>query len=405
MSGHALFAPSAAARWVRCPGSVALCNGLPDESSTFAEEGSVAHELAARVFSYHVYPAAHWLNEQIQLTEGGKWWTFTQEMCDYVQMYVDNVRACAKETNSIILCEHRVSLYATLGISEQGGTPDAILYSMADQTVGIKDLKYGRGERVEASYDGEPNYQLALYALGAIESITSLLGPVKRIRLSIVQPRLDHISEHEISYDELMAFGVRARTAAQAAMDALCTDPKPYLSPSAAACRWCKVKASCPAILAATEAEVASEFGVTKPIEIGKTLGERYAALPLIRQYILAVEEATFAAVSSGQHVIGSDGLPMKLVAGTPGHRKWGNQQLAGEVLMGMIGPAAYEPAEVISPAAADKLINKGKKQKTVMWDEAVKPLIKQPPGKPTLALGSDERPEYTAAAAEEFSV
>ena len=47
MAGHALLAPSAAHRWLSCPGSVPFGLQFPDgESSFFAEEGTLAHAAA-----------------------------------------------------------------------------------------------------------------------------------------------------------------------------------------------------------------------------------------------------------------------------------------------------------------------------------------------------------------------
>ena len=109
-------------------------------------------------------------------------------------------------------------------------------------------------------------------------------------------------------------------------------------------------------------------------------------------------------AVASGQAPIGPDGRPYKLVAGRGGHRAWKDARMAGDVLAGLLGPAAYEPPSVITPAVADKALNKGRKVKTAMWNDFIAPLVTQPPSKPIIALGSDERPEYTSATQEEFS-
>lgn len=45
---HALLSPSSAVRWMTCPGSVALTKDMPDTSSKFADEGTLAHALAER---------------------------------------------------------------------------------------------------------------------------------------------------------------------------------------------------------------------------------------------------------------------------------------------------------------------------------------------------------------------
>ena len=42
---HAKLSASGAHRWMACPGSVAAEDGLPDKSSSFAEEGTIAHDV------------------------------------------------------------------------------------------------------------------------------------------------------------------------------------------------------------------------------------------------------------------------------------------------------------------------------------------------------------------------
>lgn len=43
---HALLSASSAQRWLKCPPSVRLCEGMADRSSDYAQQGSEAHELA-----------------------------------------------------------------------------------------------------------------------------------------------------------------------------------------------------------------------------------------------------------------------------------------------------------------------------------------------------------------------
>ena len=43
---HAVLSASAAHRWLACPPSAMLEKELPDETTVYAEEGSVAHEVA-----------------------------------------------------------------------------------------------------------------------------------------------------------------------------------------------------------------------------------------------------------------------------------------------------------------------------------------------------------------------
>ena len=42
---HALLSASGASRWLKCPPSARLEDELPDTTSEFAREGTVAHEV------------------------------------------------------------------------------------------------------------------------------------------------------------------------------------------------------------------------------------------------------------------------------------------------------------------------------------------------------------------------
>ena len=42
---HALLSPSSAHRWLNCPPSAKLCASVKDVSSTYAQQGTDAHEL------------------------------------------------------------------------------------------------------------------------------------------------------------------------------------------------------------------------------------------------------------------------------------------------------------------------------------------------------------------------
>lgn len=86
MTTHARLSPSSAARWMSCPGSVELTKDMPDTSSSFADEGTDAHELAAKCLETGK-PAS----EFVGLTMG-KGNLVTDEMAEHVQSYVDYVR-------------------------------------------------------------------------------------------------------------------------------------------------------------------------------------------------------------------------------------------------------------------------------------------------------------------------
>jgi len=68
----------------------------------------------------------------------------------------------------------------------------------------------------------------------------------------------------------------------------------------------------------------------------------------------------------------------------------------AEEKLLAELGPEAYKPAEIISPAQAEKTL--GKKH------PILGSLVETPEGKPTLAPESDKRPPLRQTAQEAFA-
>ena len=45
MGAHSDKGPSSSERWIHCPQSVPLCADMPNESTSYAEEGTQAHSL------------------------------------------------------------------------------------------------------------------------------------------------------------------------------------------------------------------------------------------------------------------------------------------------------------------------------------------------------------------------
>ena len=155
MSGaHAPLAPSAAHRWIECPGSIPLCSNVPDVESRFAAEGTFAHNIAAECLGADC-DAVHFLGT----TDG----TFTcdEDMAGYVQEYLDEVRALLID-GATLMVEERVSLEGL--IDDCHGTADAIVLSGDGKELDVFDFKYGAGIFVGA----DDNPQLRIYGLGAL---------------------------------------------------------------------------------------------------------------------------------------------------------------------------------------------------------------------------------------------
>jgi hypothetical protein len=393
MTAHAKLGASNAHRWLACPGSVSAEEGIPNTSSPFAEEGTVAHELAEQALGMaHLPPedvkvedwpryASVKANEFLDLYED-------QDMADFVRVYVEHVNSLAVGCDAFDI-EMRVSYEEW--VPGGFGTADAII--VKGDTLHICDLKYGMGVRVEA----ENNPQGMLYALGAWQMV-ELAFDIKRVMIHIVQPRLDHISQWEISVPDLLRWAEWVKQRAEETF----ADDAPRV-PGEKQCRFCRAKGSCAALQKMTQDIILADFDDLENMPKVNTLTDdqlrrALEAKPLIEGWLGAVEGLVRDRLSNGGEFPG-----YKLVEGKS-NRQWGNVEEAEQFLDELIGSDLAFTRKIISPAQAEKVL--GKKRAGEIADLIVKPL-----GAPTLAPESDKRPtinisasDFSSCADEQFS-
>lgn len=429
MADHAKFSPSKMQRIIACPGSIALESRFPNTTNSYADEGTVMHDLGSQALlkglsaSVLATPWASvlegkvtWHREDPTGKVKGNIFRIDDTLCEYVQVYVDTIRRRAH--GKILLVEQRVGFSEAIGIEDQFGTSDAIIVDMEEGVLEDWDLKGGMGVKVYA----ENNEQMMTYCVGVIETFGDLLPPIKRIRLGISQPRLDHEDIWECTLEDIQKHAKLMRAAAQVALKglALYEADQPlgdaFFKAGDKQCRFCKAKAYCPTLTAHVAESVMDDFqaldepkidrlAVNGPIRLPgpNSIGKKYGILGLIEDWTKAVRAECERMVFAGMTVVGPDDLPMKLIEGKKGNRAWTDEEKAEGVLTGLLPPEkAYEPRSIITPSAAGKLLDK--KRTAASW-EMLTPFIRQPPGKAQIALGSDPRPAYSGEAkAEEFA-
>jgi hypothetical protein len=380
--GHALLSASGAYRWLNCTPSARLEEKLDDTSSVYAQEGTLAHELAELQLIYELKEITkRTYNTRVKKIRAHE--LFTKDMPDHVEKYTDFVmekyaEAIGHTKDALIFLEQKLdfSTYVPKGF----GTGDCII--IADGTLEIIDLKYGKGVEVSA----ENNPQMRLYALGALEEY-GYIYDISTIKMTIAQPRLDNFSTEEIPVTKLVFWGMT--TVKEAGLLAFKGDGELKAGDW---CKFCKVKATCKerayTLLAVGEKHNRQNPNLLNIEEIAEILKQADD----IQSWAKDVQDhALKEARDNGVKFPG-----WKLVEGRS-NRKYKDPDKVAKVLIknGYEENKIYKPKEVLGITALQKEI--GKKKFTTL----LKDLIIKPQGKPTLALEDDKRPELNSAAAD----
>ncbi|MHB1681622.1 MAG: DUF2800 domain-containing protein [Bacilli bacterium] len=383
---HALLSASSSKQWLACTPSARLSEQFEDQGSTYAAEGSLAHEIAElKLRKAYLEPmSTRTYNSllkklQAQLAAQPDW---DQSMERHLEMYTDYIAQLvhAPKTKPYIAIEKRLdySAYAQDGF----GTSDCII--ITGSTLYINDLKYGKGVPVGA----ERNTQMMLYALGAVAEY-SFLYPIYTVKMAIVQPRLDAIWEDEISLTDLLDWGASIKPIA-----ALAYAGEGEFVPGDH-CRFCRARRTC---RARADAHTALEdFKMMKPPLISnKEVGEILVRAQQLSKWVSDLEEYALSSCLSGVGIPG-----WKAVEGL-GSRQFVNVDTAFAYLKasGIDEAVLYERKPLTAPAV-ERVLGKAD-FRTLLVDTGH---VNQVPGKPTLAPGSDKREAITRlTAADDFA-
>ena len=399
---HALLSASAASRWLTCTAAPRFEEGLPESTSTYAAEGSLAHAIA-ELKALKKFTIMTGRTYTTRLNKLKKDPLYDPEMDKTTDLYLEHLteQAMLYDSTPTVAVEVRVDFSEY--VPEGFGTCDCVM--IGGDTLSITDYKHGKGVPVAAT--GNP--QMRLYALGALKRYAAVFGDtIKQVRMSIDQPRLNSYSTDLITVDELLDWGNSIKPIAQKAFSGLGEFvPGEH-------CRFCRGKAQCRARANANSA--LEDFKGCVPaatIQPGEFV-------PQVHSYItpngnevhpLLTDAEVGDLLIRGQHLIQwykdleeyatkrlMDGKPIegwKLVAGRS-VRTFTDQDAAIQAVIA----AGYDEALVYDRkpktlSELEKLMGEAE------FAEKIGSFVVKPLGKPTLALATDKREAYNPAASD----
>lgn len=389
---HSKLGPSKAEQWVNCTRSTSFIEDNasrlpPDKSSEYADEGTVAHDVAVKCLRDYVATGAYLLPAGYH------------ELDSYLSECVQIIN----EGGDLYL-EERVPLWYH---PVDPGTVDFGMVS--EYKVCVRDLKWGVGEYVECF----ENLQIALYASSLIYHLINqgmyAFPDDTVVDMGIAQPRtyrdVEDVRTWVTTWGDLKQFLAdrliqeRAYTALHAWSD------DTEFNPSRKTCLWCPAKAICPAynepgetglpiplshanaldILPAVQVEALSDEQILRVLE----------ATPAIKNILSVAHKFAAARAAAGNPIVGT-----KVVLGRAGDREWANEMEADKLLTaaGLKADQKYV-RKLVSVAQAEKILKPLKEKKPKIW-KRFESSIYRSEGKAKLVLESDPRPALADATA-----
>lgn len=377
---HALLSASGSSRWLNCTPSARLEDLEPKTSSVYADEGTLAHEISELMLkNYQQKISQKEYTKALNQFKQHK--LYNPEMDDYCEQYVEYVIGQHVEfltqghENAILLVEQKLDL--TKYIAESFGTVDGVL--LANRTLEIIDLKYGKGVKVDA-YE---NSQLKLYALGAIEAY-QFLDDFDTVKITIVQPRMDNISSQVFQVEDLVNWG---ETYVKVQADLATQGIGEFTAGSW--CKFCKIQYKCPTMGAMANELAAADFDDTVSLLDDAAILDLYKKADLVAAFIGNIKKFVFNEALKGKNWPG-----YKLVEGKSNRKVTDELALIDEILNNVETVCLDDLTNSKLKSFADltKLLGKAK------FSAYVEPFLEKPPGAPTLVSESDKRSVWSSA-------
>lgn len=380
MSYHAKKSPSGSKRWKTCPGSIREISaaGLPSEDNQYSKEGREAHSLLEECLSTRNYQDAA---TPAQIGKGD------HHAADAVTDALIYLKPFLRQGNVVIV---ERSVY--IPIIKDTGTPDIMIWDPTNRFLHCFDYKHGQGFAVDA----KENSQGRLY-LSGYRALPAIKGKIKKMFFHIMQPRAYHYDGpmrcEEITPAEMDLWEAEWQGYADA-----CDAPDAPLVPSPDGCRWCAVRAQCPALRQQAVEAARMDFkdfldpAVPVPVPQLPTVGEQLTramqAIPLIEAWIKNVKAEVLKRTMAGE------ATGFKMVEGRA-NRQWIDQDAVIDYLQKCEYPPALDaiaPRKLVGLKEMEKLLHPD------IRDETMAAIAHKPPGKPTLVPNDDPRPPINNA-------
>ena len=370
-SKHALLGASSAARWIACTPSARATEGLPDQESTYAAEGTRAHEVCEKALRYKL---AKWeAGKPFDLLSDWAQQSMPTEMFNAANQYVSFLH----EQWVGFSCRPGVFIEQEVDVSRwvPGGFGTCDCLMIGGGLLHIIDFKYGQGVPVSPVR----NPQLMYYALGAY-ALFDGLESIDTVRMSIVQPRIQEEPEtFEMPLADLLDW---AREVLQPAAEMAWRGEGTFCPGEH--CRFCKAHPACRG-WQGKYGPLAGFEPLPQPATLSdEELGEWLQKVEGLAAYARELEDYAQTALLEGRTLPG-----WKLVQGRS-TRKWTDQDAAfRQMEADGIDEAMLYTRTPISLTAAEKMLGKKK------FAEVMSAFITRAPGAPKLAKDSDPRPAY----------
>lgn len=325
---------STAKRVMNCPGSVALCAKMPPRpSSKYADEGTLLHNVMDLILTTNQTPESFAGMEYKDIK-------LTQDLIEdkvYPALYLLDQVDPNKEME--YATETRVGFGDYL--PDVFGSTD-LLGRIGTRAI-VLDWKFGSGVAVDA----EENPQLMFYAAAAMrtDSAKWVFEGATEIEMVIVQP--PEIKRWITTPERIKQFEQELKVAVQAAQK-----PNAPLE-NGEHCRWCAAKPVCPKMTGAVDRALKSQIDALDVVHIGGYLKNA----DMLEQWVTDLRALAHQVLESGKEVPG-----WKLVA-KRATRQWVDEEKAATALAQDMSHDEMYTKKLLSPAQAEKILKKAKKE------------------------------------------